>query len=172
LEFRKDPTSGSSSSEPSLNIPELQQHDVDDELQEALKKRLRREGLLPPDHMGLFDWKPVFINEETGRQGALDFNMAMVISTELVTANLASEFGQEWLFPHPRPVFNYNDTFCMHVKLIIDGVDGDNAIYIWQHEYDANSNGESIKSVTIPGIMSTAVVRAEYRTVSKTPLNG
>jgi hypothetical protein len=113
----------------------------------------------------------MFINVETGRQGALDFDGLQVINGELVTAHLASEYGQEWLFPHPRPVFNYTDTDCLHVRLVIDGDEGVNAMYTWQHEFDSNSNGEAIKSVTMQGIMATAVVRAEYRTVTKTSFN-
>ena len=121
--------------------------------------------------MGIWEWKPVFINTETGRQGALDFELSQVINTELVTANLASEVGQEWLFPHPRPVYNYSDVDCLHVKLFIDGVEGVNNLHTWHHEYDSNTNGQAIKSVTILGIMPTAVVRAEYHTVSKTPFH-
>jgi len=155
-------TSGSSS------IPKLEDYDSDDEFQKVLQARLLREGfVLPGRIVSSSDWRPVFMNTETGRQGALDVSADLFTNVELISTYLVEDAGS-WRFPYPPPAYDYD--LCEHVQLIVDGLEQVNAACTWNHEYHQGLRKQIVASVTIHGTLPTNAVQARYTSVVRRPI--
>lgn len=153
----------------STTIPELQSHDPDDEFQKALQKRLRREGVLPPETMPqAWNWQPVVMNIETGRQGILNgTQLQSVVSID--TFLYPDESGTLWSFPNPQPAYDSSDDDCKHVQLFTRGFPQDHDTCIWHHEWSADRGHDVVTEVTISGLTRADQVRAVYATFVKSP---
>ena len=139
-----------------LKIPELPSGSPDDDFQEALRKRLKFEGLASDKEWHLeMDHVPVRMHVESGTLVGLDVAGRRTLHPVPVST-LLCHVGAQWCFPRPRPTSDYLNN--EHVQLFVDSnpVAEVNDAMTWMQD------GNEVEAVSLPGTAPTSSVRAVY----------
>lgn len=146
----------------SLGVPDLDDHDPDDDFQKTLQKRLRREGLLPGENKDFYNWFPVFMNADTGRRAGIDMHNWTFHDVQTMQTYLVHDVGLSWKFPNPKPIADSMDSSQPHIVLEVKELVESNATCIWETEWDPNVHHDVVTEVQISTASPTDVVRATY----------
>ena len=135
----------------------------DSEIQENLRLRLERLGLVPEPTLpgGRDEYMPALLDRATGQLGGHEYGLFYL--QEIVTMPLECRDTVYWYFPDPKPGYSAS-TNQPHVRIVVDGEPETNEICTWNVGTDAEGRCV-IDSVMVPGAPLSGTVMATYTVI-------